>query len=115
MGTPVLERMIDMAKFIYLYRGPAPDPAPEQGAERMAAFAAWMEKVGPVLVDAGSPFGASASVRDDGTEGTAGDLIGYTIVEADDLAAAKALTDGLPFLSDNDGKRAIEVFELLPM
>jgi hypothetical protein len=46
---------------------------------------------------------------------TASDLIGYTIVEADDLAAAKAFTDGLPFLSDNDGKRAIEVFELLPM
>jgi len=50
------------------------------------------------------PFGTSASVRDDGTEGTAGDLIGYTIVEADDLAAAKALTDGLPFLSNSDGK-----------
>ena len=81
-----------MAKFIYLYRGPATpmsDFTPEQGAERMAAFGAWMEKVGAALVDVGSPFGTSASVRDDGTEGTAGDLIGYTIVEADDLAAAK--------------------------
>jgi hypothetical protein len=114
-GTPVLERTIDMAKFIYLYRGPAPDLTPEASAKRMTAFAAWLEKVGPALVDAGSPFGTSASVRDDGTEGTAGELIGYTIVEADDLAAAKACTDGLPFLSDNDGKRAIEVFELLPM
>src|SRR5947209_785529 len=70
-----------MAKFIYLYRGPAPDPAPEQASERMAAFGAWVEKVGAALVDVGSPFGRSASVRDDGTEGTAGDLIGYTIVE----------------------------------
>ncbi len=104
-----------MAKFIYLYRGPAPHLTPEASAKRMAAFAAWMEKVGPALIDAGSPFGESASVRDDGTEGTAGALIGYTIVEADDLAAAKALTDGLPFLSDNEGMRAIEVFELLPM
>jgi hypothetical protein len=104
-----------MAKFIYLYRGPAPDLTPDQGAERMAAFSAWMEKVGPALIDAGSPFGASASVRDDGTEGTASDLIGYTIVEADDLAAAKALTDGLPLLSGNDGKCAVEIFELLPI
>ena len=107
-----------MAKFIYPYRGPAapmPDLTPEQGAERMAAFAAWMEKVGAALVDVGSPFGSSASVRDDGTEGAAGDLIGYTIVEADDLAAAKAFTDGLPFLSDSDGKFAVEIFELLPM
>src|SRR5205823_11210289 len=74
-GTPSLER-IDMAKFIYLYRGPTPDLTPEQGAERMAAFTAWMEKLGPALTDGGSPFGASASVRDDGTEATAGELIG---------------------------------------
>ena len=105
-----------MAKFIYLYRGPAtpmPDRTPEQGSERMAAFGAWMEKVGAALVDVGSPFGTSVSVRDDGTEGPAGDLIGYTIVEAHDLAAAKALTDGLPFLSERGGKCAVEIFELL--
>ena len=109
-----------MAKFIYLYRGPAAvmsDLTPEQGAERAAAFGAWMEKAGTALVDAGSPFGSGGSVRDDGTEGPAGGLIGYTIVEAGDLAAAKALTDGLPFLflSDRDGRCAVEIFELLPM
>jgi YCII-related domain len=104
-----------VAKFIYLYRGLAPDLTPEQGTERMAAFAAWMERVGPALVDAGSPFGASTSVRDDGTEGTAGELIGYSIVQADDLAVAKALTEGLPFLADSDGKCAVEIFELLSM
>jgi len=55
-----------MAKFIYLYRGPATptsDGPLEQGAERIAAFGAWMDKLGPALVDVGSPFGASASVR----------------------------------------------------
>jgi hypothetical protein len=107
-----------MAKFMYLYRGratPTSDVTPGQSAERMAAFGAWMEKIGTALVDGGSPFGPSASVRDDGTEGTAGDLIGYTILEADDLAAAKAFTDGLPFLSNSDGKFAVEIFELLPM
>jgi hypothetical protein len=109
---------LDMAKFIYLYRGPTSpmsDHTPEQDAERMAAFGAWMDKVGSALIDVGSPFGTSATVRDDGTEGTAGDLIGYTIVEADDLAAAKAFTDGLPFLSNNDGKCAVEIFELLQL
>jgi hypothetical protein len=104
-----------MAKFIYLYRGQAPDLPPEQGAERMAAFAAWMEKLGGALVDPGSPFGAGTSVVDDGTEGAPGQLIGYTIVQADDLAEAKALTDGLPFLSAGDGKSAVEILELLPM
>jgi hypothetical protein len=107
-----------MAKFIYLYRGtatPMSDLTPEQGAERMAAFGAWMEKVGAALVDVGSPFGTSVSVRDDGSEGIAGDLTGYTIVEADDLTAAKGLTDGLPFLSNRDGTCAVEIFELLSM
>jgi hypothetical protein len=104
-----------MPKFIYLYRGPTPDLTPEQGADRMAAFGAWMDKVGAALVDVGSPFGPSASVCDDGTEGMAGDLIGYSIVEADDLAAAKAFTHGLPFLADSDGKCAVEIFELLAM
>ena len=107
-----------MAKFIYLYRGPVTpisDRTPESDAERMAAFSAWMEKADTALVDVGSPFGPSASVRDDGTEGTAGDLIGYSIVEVDDLAAAKALTSGLPLLSGSDGKCAVEIFELLSM
>jgi hypothetical protein len=107
-----------MTKFIYLYRGPATPMSaltPERGAERKAAFSAWLDKVGSALVDGGSPFGSSASVRDDGTRGTAGDLIGYTIVEADDLAAAEALTDGLPFLSGSDGNCAVEIFELLSM
>ena len=107
-----------MAKFIYLYRGPAPttkNSTPEQSAERMAAFGAWMERVGDALVDVGNPFGSSLSVRDDGTEGAAGELIGYSIVEAHDLAAAKAFTEGLPFLSGTDGACAVEIFELLAM
>jgi hypothetical protein len=106
-----------MAKFIYLYRGPSAKLAnltPQQGAERMAAFGAWIEKVGPALIDSGSPFGAGTSVHDDGTEAVAGDVFGYSIVEADDLAAAKALTDGLPILSGSDGEFSVEVFELLP-
>ncbi|HEY0869968.1 MAG TPA: hypothetical protein VGD55_06200 [Acidothermaceae bacterium] len=107
-----------MAKFMYLYRGPAPsmtDLTPERAAERMAAFGAWMAGVGTALIDVGNPFGLSGSIRDDGTEGPAGDLIGYTIVEAVDLDGAKALTDSLPFLSNNDGKCVVEIFELLSM
>ena len=104
-----------MAKFIYLYRGPAPDLTPEQGAERTAAFGAWMQAVGAALIDVGSPFGASTSVHDDGSEAPAGDLIGYTIVEADDLGEAKRLTDGLPFLAGRDGRCAVEIFELVAM
>jgi hypothetical protein len=107
-----------MAKYLYLYRGPAmsmADFTPEQGAEQMAAWGAWMGKVGSALVDGGAPFGPGAAVRGDGTEGAAGDATGYTVIEADDLAAAKAFTDGHPFLADGTGKFVIDIFELLPM
>ncbi|TWP34607.1 YciI family protein [Leekyejoonella antrihumi] len=107
-----------MAKFIYFYRGPATslsDLTPQEGAARTAAFGAWMERAGAALVDVGGRFGSGISVRDDGTEEAAGDLTGYTIVEVADLAAAKALTAGLPFLAGNDGKCAVEIFELRAM
>jgi hypothetical protein len=105
-----------MPKFIFLYRGTIPELTPEQGEERGAAFAAWIEKLGPALVDVGSPFvGARTSVCDDGSEGAPGELSGYSIVEANDLAEAKAMTNGLPFLTEHDGKHAIEIFELMSM
>ena len=105
-----------MPTYMYLYHGPAPTAAtPEQSAERAAAFGAWMDKVGAALVDVGSPFAASASVRDDGAEGEPVGLIGYTLVDAPDLEAAKALTDGLPFLANRDGSCAVDIFELMSM
>lgn len=101
-----------MPKFIYLYRGPDPGPSDE----RMPLFHAWIEKTGDALLDVGSPFGARTSMHDDGTEGAAADdLIGYTIVEAADLAEAKALTSGLPLLLGGRGTHSVEVFELLTM
>jgi hypothetical protein len=106
------------AKFIFLYRGPATpmeDFTPEQGAEQMAAWGAWMERVGKALVDGGSPFGARAAVCDDGTEAQASDQNGYSIVEADGLDAAKGLLDGHPFLSEGKGRFTVDIYELLPM
>lgn len=107
-----------MAKFLYLYRGPATPMdqfTEEQSAAQMAAWGAWMGRVGSALADGGAPFGSRTAVSDDGSESAPGDLNGYTIVEAADLAAAKALTDGHPFLSDGSGKFSVEIFELIPM
>lgn len=107
-----------MSKFIYLYRGPATpmeDFTPEQGAEQMAAWNTWQESTGGAVVDFGNPFAARTAIADDGSKRDAGDLNGYTIVEADSLDAAVALTEKHPFLSDGKGKFAIEVYELAPM
>ena len=107
-----------MAKYIYLYRGPATpmeEFTPEQGAEQMAAWNAWHDTTGGAVVEFGNPFGARAAVGDDGSTREPGDLNGYTIVEADSLEKAVALTEKHPFLSEGKGRFAIEVFELAPM
>lgn len=107
-----------MSKYIFLYRGPATQVeamTEEQGAEQMKAWGDWMERVGPALVDAGSPLGARTSVADDGSTPPTSDQNGYSIVEADTLDGAKALVEKHPFLSEGKGRFAVEIFECLPM
>ena len=107
-----------MARFMILYNGPATDPSdmpPEQRDEIMAAWGAWMGRVGDALVDVGAPMDAGIAVVDDGTEAGATQLNGYSILEAADLASAKQLVDGHPFLSESDGNFKVEIFELLPV
>ena len=107
-----------MATFMFLYRGPATpmgDVTPEQGAEQLAAWTDWIQRVGPALVDPGKPFGTSAAVVDDGSAGTASEQNGYSIVEADTIEAAKAHADKHPFLAEGKGRFQVDIFELLPM
>jgi hypothetical protein len=107
-----------MPRFMMIYKGQATDMAdmtPEQGAQVMAKWAVWMEKVGAGLVDVGTPFGPGVSVVDDGSSGTPLSLTGYSIVEAADLGAAAVLADGHPYLSEGSGNFAVELFEMMPV
>ncbi len=87
----------------------------EQSAKEMASWSDWMGKVGTAMVDGGAPFGARTAICDDGSSVATGDLQGYTIVEAANLDAAKALAQGHPFLSEGKGRFSLEIFELVDM
>lgn len=107
-----------MSKFLFLYAGPATpmdDFTPEQAAEQQQAWGQWMGRLGPALVDVGAPFGARSAVADDGGSPATSDLNGYSIVEADSIDAARALTQDHPFLTEGKGRFSVEVFELIPM
>jgi hypothetical protein len=107
-----------MSRYIMIYKGEATDTADmteEQASEVMAKWGAWMGTVGSALVDVGSPFGEGISAIDDGSTATPVPLSGYSVVEADSLGAAKALSNGHPYLSEGEGKFAIEIFELTPV
>lgn len=104
-----------MPKFIYLYKGPATDMSamsPEESKAVMDQWNAYYGKLGDKMADGGAPFMPGTSVKDNGQDGTAAEMTGYTVITAADMNEAKALTAGHPFLSDNDGKFAIDIFEL---
>ena len=107
-----------MPQYMMVYKGEATDMADmteEQGAEVMAKWGTWMEKVGQALADVGTPFGPGSSLIDDGSPGKAHSLTGYSIVEAADMDAARGLADGHPYLSEGKGDYAIDIFEMMPV
>ena len=107
-----------MAKFIFVYKGPATDlseMSEEQSKAVIDAWRQWIQKTGSALVDVGAPLANGLSLVDDGSNGTPLELSGYSIVEADDLNSAKGLTAGHPFLSEGKGNFAIDIYELLPV
>lgn len=107
-----------MAQSMMVYKGKATDMGdmtPEQGAAVTAAWGVWIEQVGPALVDVGTPFGADSSIIDDGSDGIAAALMGYSIVEADDLSAATRFANDNPFLSDGKGDFAVDIHEIMPV
>lgn len=106
-----------MSNYIMIYKGEATDTSDmteEQAGEVMAKWGAWMGTVGGALVDVGSPFGEGISVIDDGSTAAPVSLSGYSVIEAESLSAARALSDGHPYLSEGAGNFAIEIFEMTP-
>ena len=107
-----------MTKYILLYQGLATDMADMTEEQQKAVtdkWAEWMAKVGSALVDVGQPMANGVAIVDDGSEGSAGQLNGYSIIQADNLDQARALVDGHPFLTDKSGKFSVLVYELLPV
>jgi hypothetical protein len=100
-----------MAKFMFAYTGGSMAETEEERNKAMAAWGAWFGELGSAVVDPGNPFGASGVVTRAGN-GAAGALTGYSIVNADDLEAAKGLAGGCPVLSSGGN---VEVYEALEM
>lgn len=102
-----------MAKFLFLYAGGQMAETSQAQEAEMQAWGAWLGELGEAVVDIGSPFGAAATVRADGTsEGGTSRLGGYSIIDADSLADAGAKTTGCPILGAGG---SVEVYEALPM
>jgi hypothetical protein len=102
-----------MANYVLAYTGGGMAQTNAEREAAMAAWGQWFGTLGPSIVDAGNPFGPSASVSSNGANGAAETgLTGYSILTADSLDAAAELAKGCPVFA-NGGK--VDVYEAIPI
>jgi hypothetical protein len=100
-----------MGKYVLAYRGGGMAATPEEQEKVMAAWGAWLGQLGSALTDMGNPFGESAALASDGSAKAAeAGLTGYSILQADSLAAATDLAKGCPVLAHGG---QVEIYEAL--
>lgn len=99
-----------MANYVFAYKGGSMAATEAEREAAMAAWGSWFASLGQAVVDAGNPFGVSTSVNADGSSGQAGSLSGYSVIAAEDLAAAAELAKGAPLVSSGG---SVEVYETI--
>ena len=87
--------------------------SPEQMAEEMKPWMAWKDRCGDGLVDIGTPLGNGQKMMSDGSAPSEKNIIGYSILQADDMDGAKAMLKDHPHLTWAKGC-SIEVYESMP-
>jgi hypothetical protein len=86
-----------MTRFIVLYRAPQEvaqrfvSAAPEEAQAGVALWTKWFAELGPALVDPGRPLGNTVTVTRAGSTKAPTDIVGMSIVQADDMDAALTL------------------------
>jgi hypothetical protein len=86
-----------MAKFLITYVGDGMSQDPKAMAQAKAAFGAWLQTAGEAVVDPGAPVMTVAQVAATKPAPEA-EIGGYSIIEVDDLDAAKELLSTHPFV-----------------
>jgi hypothetical protein len=103
-----------MANYLLAYKGGSMAATDEEREVAMAAWGAWFGGLGAAVIDAGNPFGASATVAGDTSvsDGAPSALTGYSVLSADSLQAAGELVKGCPVLVAGG---SVEVYETIPV
>jgi hypothetical protein len=109
-----------MNKYIVIYHADAAalagmqDATPEQMAEGMKPWMTWAENCGDGLLDMGTPLGGGLKLSSSGSSGSDREVTGYSILQAENMAAAEAMLQGHPHLGWAEGCE-IEVHEAMPL
>ena len=109
-----------MKKFIVVYYASVEamekmkDSSPEEMKKGMEPWMAWAAKTGDGLVDLGTPLMGGQKVSKSGSSPSDKNVMGYSILQAEDMQGAQALLEGHPHLEWASGCE-IEVHESMPM
>ncbi len=103
-----------MPNYIIAYHGGNKPETPEEGAEHMAKWKAWVSGLGDAVVNPGTPLGKSKTVSSAGVSDGGGPnaLTGFSVVKADSMDAALEMAKECPFL---DVGGTLEVAEVMKM
>lgn len=104
-----------MPEYVFAYHGGSTPQSAEEFERVMAAWRAWFESMGELVVDPGNPVGKSHAVTHDRVveDGGANPLSGYSVVRASTKDQAIELAKGCPMVRDGSG--SIEVAEIHEM
>ena len=110
-----------MKNFIVIYHAPndsmkhTAGMSKEEQAKGMEAWMKWAKKCGNKLVDMGSPLMNGQELIPNGkSRGSSKNVAGYSVLQAENMAKAKALLKGHPHLAWN-ADCSIEVHETMPI
>ncbi len=103
-----------MAQFIITYFGGDKPTTPEEGKAQFAEYQAWLSSLGDAVLSPANPFKDTHTIHANGTvaQGSASEMSGYTIIEAEALEDALDMAKQCPFLEVNG---VLEVAELVKM
>ena len=109
-----------MKNFIAIYHAPTSameqmqDVSPEEMKKGMEPWMAWAKKCGSGLVDMGSPLGSGQKITKSGSSPSDRNVVGYSILQAEDMEGAIGLLETHPHLEWTGGCE-IEVHESMPL
>ena len=109
-----------MGKYIVIYHAPASaweqmgSASSDDMKKGMEQWMEWAKSCGDGLVDMGTPLGGGQKLTKSGSSPSDKEVLGYSILQADDMEGAKALLKGHPHLEWAAGYE-IEVHEALAL
>lgn len=105
-----------MANYLLVYHGGGMPEGEAAQQQEMQAWGAWFGGLGAAVVDGGNPVGATSTIASNGSTsdgGGANPATGYSVIQADSMAAATELAKGCPILASGGSIELCETFNAM--